>query len=203
MYDGLYSYTYPFVARSLLFAFWCGEVLPGSNSSHTVCLDTSLDPRSLSLTLASRHGWSGVFRPGNHFCVSAELQPSHIRSTHATKLGEPDLHRRQPGASHCTRIHEVGAFFPFSFSHSLMAIMVSLACCPVHQSMWNNVVNAWWPLVFYPATDAPRFSKGMITMLCTCATTLLVTFVVWYLERREHQLGDIVDNKSEDRQAME
>ncbi|KAI0332421.1 MFS general substrate transporter [Cubamyces sp. BRFM 1775] len=52
-------------------------------------------------------------------------------------------------------------------------------------NMWNNVINAWWPLVFYPATDAPRFTKGMWAMIGTCIATLLVTWLVWYLERRE------------------
>ncbi|KAI0306958.1 major facilitator superfamily domain-containing protein [Multifurca ochricompacta] len=55
-------------------------------------------------------------------------------------------------------------------------------------NMWNNVVNAWWPLLFYPATDAPRFHKGMITMIFTCAATLVVTYLVWYLERREWKM---------------
>jgi len=54
--------------------------------------------------------------------------------------------------------------------------------------MWNNAVNAWWPLLFYPATDAPRFKKGMIAMICTCAATLGVTWLVWYLERRDQRL---------------
>ncbi|TFK76048.1 MFS general substrate transporter [Pluteus cervinus] len=54
-------------------------------------------------------------------------------------------------------------------------------------NMWNNVLNAWWPLVFYPATDAPRFQKGMIAMICVSVATLGVTWLVWYLERREHQ----------------
>ena len=68
--------------------------------------------------------------------------------------------------------------------------------------MWNNVVNAWWPLLFYPATDAPRFHKGMITMICTCAATLCVTALVWYLERREvrkrRQREDNSDGGGED-----
>ena len=55
-------------------------------------------------------------------------------------------------------------------------------------SMMNNAVNAWWPLLFYPATDAPRFRKGMIAMICTCAATLGVTWLVWFLERREWRL---------------
>jgi len=52
-------------------------------------------------------------------------------------------------------------------------------------NMWNNVVNAWWTIVFYPATDAPKFHKGMIAMICVCVATLAVTYLVYYLERRE------------------
>jgi len=52
-------------------------------------------------------------------------------------------------------------------------------------NMWNNAVNAWWPLLFYRATDTPRFTTGMITMICTCAATLGATYLVWYLEQRE------------------
>jgi len=55
-------------------------------------------------------------------------------------------------------------------------------------NMWNNVVNAWWPLVFYPATDAPKFHKGMIAMICISVATLGVTWLVWFLERREWRL---------------
>ena len=54
--------------------------------------------------------------------------------------------------------------------------------------MWNNAINAWWPLLFYAAPDAPRFRKGMIAMICTCVATLGVTALVWWLERREHKL---------------
>lgn len=52
-------------------------------------------------------------------------------------------------------------------------------------SMWNNVINAWWPLVFYPATDAPWFTKGMWAMIGTALATLGATALVWWLERRE------------------
>ncbi|KJA30072.1 hypothetical protein HYPSUDRAFT_125890 [Hypholoma sublateritium FD-334 SS-4] len=52
-------------------------------------------------------------------------------------------------------------------------------------NMWNNAVNAWWSIVFYPATDAPRFRKGMVAMLCACVATLAITWVVYALERRE------------------
>lgn len=56
------------------------------------------------------------------------------------------------------------------------------------RSMWNNAINAWWPLVFYPATDAPRFHRGMIALICVSVATLGVTWLVWYLERREWRI---------------
>lgn len=56
--------------------------------------------------------------------------------------------------------------------------------------MWNNVVNAWWPLLFYRATDAPRFRRGAIAMICVAAATLGVTWLVWFLERREDRTLD-------------
>lgn len=54
--------------------------------------------------------------------------------------------------------------------------------------MWNNVINAWWPLVFYPATDAPKFTKGMWAMIGICIATLGVTWLVYHLEKRERWL---------------
>lgn len=63
--------------------------------------------------------------------------------------------------------------------------------------MWNNVINAWWPLVFYPATDAPRFKKGMIAMLAVAAATLVVTWLVWYLERREKRIAALNSHEVE------
>lgn len=64
-------------------------------------------------------------------------------------------------------------------------------------NMWNNVINAWWPLLFYPATDAPRFRKGMIAMICTGVATLAVTWLVWYLERREHRIKRTCEIKND------
>ncbi|KAG6817195.1 hypothetical protein H0H87_011553 [Tephrocybe sp. NHM501043] len=69
-------------------------------------------------------------------------------------------------------------------------------------NMWNNVVNAWWPLLFYKATDAPRFTKGMIAMICVSIATLAATWFVWFLEQRdrgkaEPQQHSEVDEKEE------
>ena len=70
--------------------------------------------------------------------------------------------------------------------------------------MWNNVINAWWPLVFYPATDAPRFTKGMWAMIGTAIVTLLVTALVYILELREKRqkraaIREVVDEVDEKR----
>jgi ACS family pantothenate transporter-like MFS transporter len=56
--------------------------------------------------------------------------------------------------------------------------------------MWNNVINAWWPLIFYPATDAPKFQKGMYAMIGVCVATLVVTWAVWWLEKREKRQAE-------------
>ncbi|RPD80705.1 MFS general substrate transporter [Lentinus tigrinus ALCF2SS1-7] len=68
-------------------------------------------------------------------------------------------------------------------------------------NMWNNVVNAWWPLVFYPATDAPRFTKGLWAMVGTAIATLLVTWFVWYMERREKRTREPEKEEADERRS--
>ncbi|PCH41303.1 MFS general substrate transporter [Wolfiporia cocos MD-104 SS10] len=75
-------------------------------------------------------------------------------------------------------------------------------------NMWNNVINAWWPLIFYRATDAPRFARGMWAMIGTAIATLLVTFFVWYMERREKRLRGIAgvysdEKREEDEKSLD
>lgn len=53
--------------------------------------------------------------------------------------------------------------------------------------MCNNIINAWWSIVFYPATDAPHFHKGMIAMIGICVATLGITWLVYHLECRERR----------------
>ena len=50
---------------------------------------------------------------------------------------------------------------------------------------------SWWPLVFYPATDAPHFRKGYIASLVTGALTLPLIGIIAYLERRDTVRGII------------
>lgn len=70
-------------------------------------------------------------------------------------------------------------------------------------NMWNNVVNAWWPLVFFPATDAPKFYKGMWAMIGTCIATLFVTAFVRYMERREWRIKAAESDEVEPLEELE
>ncbi|KAL1709518.1 major facilitator superfamily domain-containing protein [Schizophyllum commune] len=49
----------------------------------------------------------------------------------------------------------------------------------------SNVLAAWWGLVFYPATDAPKFRKGMVTLIVMAVLTTLVGAGVQWLDARE------------------
>ncbi|GAT21102.1 pantothenate transporter [Aspergillus luchuensis] len=49
----------------------------------------------------------------------------------------------------------------------------------------------WWPLVFYPVTDAPNFRKGYIASLVTGMLTLPVIGLIAYLEKRDTARGII------------
>ncbi|KAK1139890.1 hypothetical protein N8T08_011051 [Aspergillus melleus] len=42
----------------------------------------------------------------------------------------------------------------------------------------------WWPLVFYPVTDAPHFEKGYIASLVTGAMTLPFIGLIVYLDKK-------------------
>ncbi|KAK1710689.1 major facilitator superfamily transporter [Colletotrichum lupini] len=49
----------------------------------------------------------------------------------------------------------------------------------------------WWPLIFYPVTDAPNYRKGYIASLVTGALTVPVILLIAYLERRGRKLGKV------------
>ncbi|CZR65449.1 probable permease of the major facilitator superfamily [Phialocephala subalpina] len=42
----------------------------------------------------------------------------------------------------------------------------------------------WWPLIFYPVTDAPNYRKGYIASIITGSLILPLVLVIAYLERR-------------------
>lgn len=51
--------------------------------------------------------------------------------------------------------------------------------------------TTWWPLVFYPVTDAPDFRKGYISSLVTGAVTLPFILAIAYLDCRDTRTGVI------------
>ncbi|KAF4819411.1 Pantothenate transporter liz1 [Colletotrichum tropicale] len=55
----------------------------------------------------------------------------------------------------------------------------------------------WWPLIFYPVTDAPNYQKGYIASLVTGALTVPVILLIAFLERRGRRNGTIAGNINE------
>lgn len=50
---------------------------------------------------------------------------------------------------------------------------------------------SWWPLIFYPVTDAPDYTKGYIASLITGALTIPFIAVIAFLEKRDRKTGCI------------
>ena len=50
---------------------------------------------------------------------------------------------------------------------------------------------SWWPLIFYPATDAPNYHKGYVASLITGALTIPLVGVIALLEIRGRRRGTI------------
>jgi ACS family pantothenate transporter-like MFS transporter len=50
---------------------------------------------------------------------------------------------------------------------------------------------SWWPLIFYPVTDAPDYHKGYVASLVTGACTIPVIGLIAGLERRGRAAGTI------------
>jgi ACS family pantothenate transporter-like MFS transporter len=65
----------------------------------------------------------------------------------------------------------------------------------------------WWPLIFYPVTDAPNYKMGYIASIVTGSLILPLVLVIAYLEKqgvRKGELGRKFDNNGiEDRESEE
>jgi ACS family pantothenate transporter-like MFS transporter len=58
----------------------------------------------------------------------------------------------------------------------------------------------WWPLIFYPVTDAPNYRKGYIASLVTGSLILPLVGVIAWLERRGRasgKMGRVAINENE------
>jgi len=49
----------------------------------------------------------------------------------------------------------------------------------------------WWPLIFYPVTDAPNYRKGYIASIVTGSMILPLVLVIAYLEKRGLRNGTL------------
>ena len=59
----------------------------------------------------------------------------------------------------------------------------------------------WWPLIFYPVTDAPHYRKGYISSLVTGTLILPLVVLIAYLERRGLRNGTLGRKFEEGRES--
>ncbi|CCF51216.1 putative FEN2 - Pantothenate permease [Ustilago hordei] len=51
----------------------------------------------------------------------------------------------------------------------------------------SNIVNSWWNFVFWPATSAPRYTNGWISMFPLSVFATAVALAIVYLERKDRR----------------
>jgi ACS family pantothenate transporter-like MFS transporter len=72
---------------------------------------------------------------------------------------------------------------------------------------------SWWPLIFYPVTDAPNYHKGYISSLVAGALTIPFILLIALLEKRgrakgiigrtvEHTVDDAHSDNSKDDESL-
>lgn len=54
-------------------------------------------------------------------------------------------------------------------------------------NVFSNIVNSWWNLVFWAATDAPKYRNGWISMFPLSVFVTVVALAIVYLERRDRR----------------
>ncbi|KAJ4290828.1 hypothetical protein N0V90_010023 [Kalmusia sp. IMI 367209] len=62
----------------------------------------------------------------------------------------------------------------------------------------------WWPLVFYPVTDAPHYEKGYAASLITGALVVPFVGLIAWLEKRDRDagaIGMVCENRDGDREV--
>lgn len=51
--------------------------------------------------------------------------------------------------------------------------------------------STWWPLIFYPVTDAPNYRKGYIASIVTGALIIPMVLLIAYLEKQGIKNGNL------------
>ncbi|PWN53439.1 MFS general substrate transporter [Violaceomyces palustris] len=54
-------------------------------------------------------------------------------------------------------------------------------------NMWSNVVIAWWGIVLFPATSAPKFRNGWIGTIVVAFLTVIIALVCRHLDNKERR----------------
>lgn len=52
-------------------------------------------------------------------------------------------------------------------------------------NMFSNAVNAWWLLLFYGASTAPKFRKGCYAMIATAIASVVISCFMRYMQLRD------------------
>jgi MFS transporter, ACS family, pantothenate transporter len=60
----------------------------------------------------------------------------------------------------------------------------------------------WWPLIFFPVTDAPDYHKGYIASLVTGTLTVPVILAIAYLEKLGRKKG-VIGRPVEEEEGLE
>lgn len=73
------------------------------------------------------------------------------------------------------------------------------------QNSFDFAFVTWWPLIFYPVTDAPNYRKGYIASLVTGILTIPIIILIAWLEqrgRRKGAIGRLEDDDLDDRSSI-
>ncbi|GAA6052636.1 hypothetical protein JCM3770_003905 [Rhodotorula araucariae] len=54
-------------------------------------------------------------------------------------------------------------------------------------NMWSNAFNAWWSIVFFPADHAPKWERGMVSIIVLCPLMAVLTCLARYLQLRDQR----------------
>ncbi|KAJ7509975.1 MFS general substrate transporter [Mycena galericulata] len=69
-------------------------------------------------------------------------------------------------------------------------------------NMMSNAVNAWWSIIFFPANDAPRWRKGMISVIVLAPILSILTAGTRLLQLRDQKHAEDAESHGENDQGQ-
>jgi len=64
-------------------------------------------------------------------------------------------------------------------------------------NMMSNAFNAWWSIVFFPANEAPRWRRGMISIIVLVPILVILTVGTRILQLRDQRRAKPVESRGE------